>query len=84
MNVADKTRHYQEARRVLVAAGFAVVEWNDLTERAATLMETFLSSLPGPLGLHTFVDNFAKKASILPRSPAGGLRVIQGVTQAIA
>ena len=129
MNVADKTRLYQQARRVLVtggrlaiwditagtegeldfplpwadqpqlshlvpadelravinAAGFAVVHWNDLTQPAGELMKTFLSAPPGPLGLHTFVDNFAEKADNLVRGlSTGRLQLIQGVAQAVA
>ena len=129
MNVADKDRLYQQARRVLVdggrlaiwditsgvpgeldyplpwagrpdlshlvsvddlraiveAAGFAPRQWNDLTEGAGTIMETFLSSPPGPLGLHTFVDNFAEKVNNLSRGLSDGrLRVIQGVARAVA
>jgi SAM-dependent methyltransferase len=129
MNVADKIRLYQQARRVLVpggrlaiwdvvagtpgpldyplpwadqpelshlasadqlraaigTAGFAVVHWNDLTEQSAPLMEGFLSAPPGPLGLHTFIDNFAEKANNLARGfSSGRLRVIQGVAQAVA
>ena len=127
MNVNDKRRLYQEARRVLVtggrlaiwdvtdgkpgqldyplpwadrpelsslasadqlraviaAAGFTVVHWNDLTEPAALFMENFLSGSPGPLGLHTFIDNFAEKADNLTRGLSSGrLRVIQGIAQA--
>jgi sarcosine/dimethylglycine N-methyltransferase len=127
MNVADKGRLYQEARRVLhvggrlaiwditagtqdaldyplpwadrpelshlvsadqlgaviETSGFAVVHWNDLTEQAASLMETFLSAPPGVLGLHTFIDNFAEKGKNLTRGLSSGrLRVIQGVAQA--
>jgi SAM-dependent methyltransferase len=126
MNVTDKARLYQEARRVLVTggrlaiwditagaenkldyplpwadqpqfshltsadqlhalietSGFAVVHWNDLTEAAAALMESFLSTPPGPLGLHTFIDNFAEKATNLARGLSSGqLRVIQGVAR---
>ncbi|HEX4863481.1 MAG TPA: class I SAM-dependent methyltransferase [Acidimicrobiales bacterium] len=129
MNVADKARLYQQARRVLVAggrlgiwdissgaqgeldyplpwadrpqlshlvtadqlravidaAGFSDLYWNDLTEAAGTLMETFLSDPPGPLGLHTFVDNFAEKVSNLARGLSDGrLRVIQAVARAEA
>jgi sarcosine/dimethylglycine N-methyltransferase len=127
MNVADKARLYQQARRVLVTggrlaiwditagtsgkldyplpwadrpelshlsaadqlrdaigtAGFTAVLWNDLTEQAATLMETFLSAPAGPLGLHSFVDNFAEKANNLTRGLSSGrLRAIQCVAQA--
>ena len=51
-----------QLRAVIDAAGFTVVHWNDLTEQAALFMENFLSAAPGPLGLHTFIDNFAEKA----------------------
>lgn len=129
MNVADKTRLYEQARRVLVpggrlaiwditygapgdldyplpwadqpelshllsaeqlravidAAGFTVVTWKDLTEQAGPLMATFLSAPPGPLGLHTFVDNFAEKVSNLARGLSDGrLRVIQGLARGVA
>jgi SAM-dependent methyltransferase len=128
MNVADKARLYQQARRVLVTAGrlaiwdiaagtegqldyplpwadqprlsrlasadqlraiinragFVTIHWNDLTEAAATLMQTYLSAPPGPLGLHTFVDNFAEKANHLAHGLASGqLRAIQGVARAV-
>jgi ubiquinone/menaquinone biosynthesis C-methylase UbiE len=127
MNVTDKTRLYQQARRVLVtggrlanwdvvagtpgqidyplpwadrpelshltsadqlriaieAAGFAVVQWNDLTEQAAPFMEALLSAPVGPLGLHTFIDNFAEKGKNLTRGLSSGrLRVVQGVARA--
>jgi sarcosine/dimethylglycine N-methyltransferase len=128
MNVADKERLYEEARRVLVvggrlanwditsggpgpldhplpwadeparshlvatdrlretieAAGFAVDQWNDLTDDATALMEVLLSLPPSPLGLHAFVDNFVEKATNLARCLADGrLRVIQGISHAI-
>jgi SAM-dependent methyltransferase len=126
MNVADKTRLYQQARRVLVAggrlaiwdvtagtagdldyplpwadrpelsylasadhlravinaAGFAVVHWKDLTEQAAPFMEALLAAPVDPLGLHTFIDNFAEKAKNLTCGLSNGrLRVIQGIAQ---
>jgi sarcosine/dimethylglycine N-methyltransferase len=72
-----------ELRAVIVAAGFTVVHWNDLTEPAALFMENFLSGSPGPLGLHTFIDNFAEKADHLTRGLSRGrVRVIQGVARA--
>jgi SAM-dependent methyltransferase len=72
-------------RAVIETSGFAVVHWKDLTEPAASLMETFLSAPPGVLGLHTFIDNFAEKGKNLTRGLASGrLRVIQGVAQATA
>jgi SAM-dependent methyltransferase len=128
MNVADKARLYQEARRVLVSggrlavwditsgqrgepdyplpwadkptgshlvtsdqlraviesAGFAIDHWNDLTDQATAMMQTFLTLPPNPLGLHAFVTNFAQKAKNLTLALADGrLRAIQGVARAI-
>ena len=74
-------RQLQEA---VGSAGFAVTRWNDLSEQAAAVMESFLSAPSGPLGLHVFVENFAEKAQNLARGLASGrLRVIQGITQAV-
>jgi sarcosine/dimethylglycine N-methyltransferase len=127
MNVADKTRLYDEARRVLrprgrlaiwditagapgaldfplpwadqpvlshlapaarlraagESAGLAVTHWSDMTEEAVAIMETFLQSPPGPLGLHVFVDNFVEKANNLVRGLAKGrLRAVQAIAVA--
>ena len=129
MNVPDKARLYDEARRVLVSggrlaiwditagtpgpldyplpwadrpershlasadqlraaaesAGFAVDQWNDLTDQAAALMEAFLSLPPSPLGLHAFVEDFTEKAGNLTRGLSSGrLRAVQGIMQAVA
>ena len=74
-----------QLRAVIEAAGFALVQWNDLTEPAAAFMESLLAAPVGPLGLHTFIDNFAEKAKNLTRALASGrLRVIQGVARATA
>jgi ubiquinone/menaquinone biosynthesis C-methylase UbiE len=124
MNVADKPRLYQEARRVLVdggrlamwditsgglddpdyplpwadrpelthlatpdqlravveSAGLVIEHWSDLTEQAASTMQTFLALPRDPLGLHAFVPNFAEKARNPTRALADGrLRAIQAV-----
>jgi SAM-dependent methyltransferase len=72
-----------QLRSVVDGAGLAVVRWTDLTEQAATVMEAFVSTPAGPLGLHNFVDNFAAKIENLTRGLAGGrLRVIQAVAHA--
>ena len=127
MNVADKTRLYDEARRVLrprgrlaiwdisagapgpldfplpwadqpvlshlapaarlratiESAGLAVTHWCDMTEEAVAIMEIFLRSPPGPLGLHVFVNNFVEKANNLVRGLAyGRLRAVQAIAMA--
>ena len=127
MNVADKTRLYDEARRVLrprgrlaiwditsgapgeldfplpwadhpalsyldsgdrlratiESAGLAVTHWSDMTEEAVTVMEIFLGTPPGPLGLHVLVDNFVEKANNLVRGLTDGrLRAVQAIAEA--
>ncbi len=73
-----------QLRAAIETAGFGVVHWNDLTEEAAPFMETFLSNAAGPLGLHSFIENFAVKAANLTRGLSSGrLRVVQGVARAI-
>jgi sarcosine/dimethylglycine N-methyltransferase len=70
-------------RALIEDAGFTVAHWNDLTEQAAPFMEALLAAPVGPLGLHTFIDNFAEKANNLTRGLSDGrLRVIQGVALA--
>ncbi len=128
MNVADKSRLYAEARRVLrdrgrIAiwditsggrgeleyplpwadqpeysqlvtpdelhsvikdSGFAIEHWNDHTDQAAALMQTFLTLPTNTLGLHAFVTDFAVKAANLTAALIDGrLRVIQGVARAV-
>ena len=74
-----------ELRAAVEAAGFSVTRWDDLSEQAATFMESFLSAPAGPLGLHVFVPDFAEKASNLTRGLASGrLRVIRGIARADA
>lgn len=73
-----------ELRSLVGAAGFAVRQWNDLTEAASSLMRALLAQPPQPLGLHAFVTDFGRKAENLTRALAEGrLRAIQGVATAI-
>lgn len=71
-------------RAVIESSGFAIDEWNDLTDQAATTMQMVLTLQPNPLGLHAFVTDFAQKAQNLTLALADGrLRVVQGVARAI-
>jgi sarcosine/dimethylglycine N-methyltransferase len=75
----------EQLRATIVAAGFAIAHWNDLTQESAGFMESFVASPPGPLGLHTFVENFTEKSTNLTRElSAGRLRVIQATARATA
>jgi ubiquinone/menaquinone biosynthesis C-methylase UbiE len=72
-----------ELREVVESAGFAIEQWNDLTDQAATLMQALLALPPSPLGLHAFVTDFARKAQNLTAALSDGrLRAIQGVARA--
>ncbi len=74
-----------QLRAAIESAGFTVELWNDLTGQAAELMTAVLSRPAGPLGLHTFVSDFAAKAANLTRAlSTGRLRAIQGVALAAA
>jgi len=74
-----------QLRAAVESAGLSVGQWNDLSEQAALLMDAFLSLPPSPLGLHAFVEDFAKKARNLTRGlSAGRLRAIQAIAQAAA
>jgi sarcosine/dimethylglycine N-methyltransferase len=73
-----------ELRGVIESAGFAIDQWNDLTDQAAALMQALLTLPPNPLGLHAFVSDFTQKATNLTNALADGrLRAIQGVVRAI-
>jgi sarcosine/dimethylglycine N-methyltransferase len=73
----------EQLRGTIESAGLAITHWNDLTEEAATIMETFLGASPGPLGLHVFVDNFVEKANNLVRGLSDGrLRAVQAIAKA--
>lgn len=73
-----------ELRVSVESAGFAVEDWNDLTEQAAELMPAMLAQTANPLGLHVFVPDFARKVQNLIRGLGDGrLRAIQGIGTAI-
>jgi hypothetical protein len=72
-----------QLRATIESAGFSVTHWSDKTEDAATIMESFLSAPPGPLGLHIFVDRFDEKANNLVAALSSGrLRAVQAVAEA--
>jgi sarcosine/dimethylglycine N-methyltransferase len=59
-----------------------VEHWNDLTDQAASIMQTLLTLPPNPLGLHAFVTDFEEKARNLTQALTDvRLRVIQGVAR---
>jgi SAM-dependent methyltransferase len=70
-------------RSIVESSGFAIEQWNDLTEQAAATMQALLSLPPQPLGLHAFVPDFVTKAKNLTVALSDGrLRVIQGIARA--
>ena len=72
-----------ELRSVVAGSGFAIEQWNDQTDQAIALMQTFLTLPPSPLGLHAFVTDFARKVKNLTAALADGrLRAVQGVARA--
>jgi SAM-dependent methyltransferase len=71
-----------ELRAAIESTGFTVKAWNDLTEPAAALMQAILAQPDGPLGLHTFVTDFRRKAENLTHALADGrLRAIQAICE---
>jgi sarcosine/dimethylglycine N-methyltransferase len=73
-----------ELRVAVESSGFAIEQWNDLTDQASALMQTILTRPPSPLGLHAFVPDFARKAGNLTAALTDGrLRAVQGLARAI-
>lgn len=73
----------EELRTTIASSGFAIEQWNDLTDQASTLMQAILTRPPGPLGLHAFVPDFARKAGNLTAALTDGrLRAVQGLARA--
>ena len=71
-------------RTAIETAGFEIEQWNDLTDQAAAIMQTLLTSPPSPIGLQAFVPDFEPKASNLTAALADGrLRAIQGIARAV-
>jgi hypothetical protein len=74
---------FDELRAAIESSGFAIERWNDLSDQAASMMQTLLTLPPNPLGLHAFVTDFAEKAKNLTAALADGrLRAIQGIAGA--
>lgn len=72
----------EELRAAVESSGFAIEQWNDLTDQASALMQKILTLPPSPLGLHTFVPDFARKAGNLTAGLADGrLRAVQGLAR---
>lgn len=74
----------EELRTTVESSGFAIEQWNDLTEQAGTLLQKVRTRTPSPLGLHNFVPDFTRKAANLAAALADGrLRAVQGLARAI-
>jgi sarcosine/dimethylglycine N-methyltransferase len=68
---------------VVESAGFAVEQWSDLSDEAASTMQMMLTLPANPLGLHAFVADFAEKARNLTSALVDGrLRAVRGVARA--
>jgi SAM-dependent methyltransferase len=73
----------EQLRVTIESSGFAIEHWNDLSDQAASVMQTLLTLPPNPLGLHAFVTDFAEKAKNLTAALADGrLRAVQGIARA--
>ena len=71
-------------RTAIATPGFEIEQWNDLTDQAATMMQTLLTWPPNPIGLQAFVPDFESKAKNLTAALADGrLRAAQGVARAV-
>ena len=70
---------------LLLEAGFATAQWNDLTEPAEKATRQFFAAEQPPLGLHVFVPDFPTKAANLVRNLAEDrARLVQAVLTAAA
>ncbi|MGW5229345.1 class I SAM-dependent methyltransferase [Nocardia niigatensis] len=73
-----------ELRAALERSGFALEHWDDLTDQAAAIMRVVLAAPPNPVGLQSFVPNFAEKIENLTRALADGrLRAVRAVARAL-
>jgi ubiquinone/menaquinone biosynthesis C-methylase UbiE len=72
-----------QLRGTIEASQFEIVQWNDLTEPAATAMQAILTMPPNPLGPHVFNTNFGEKMKNLTIGLSDGrLRAVQGIARA--
>ncbi len=72
-------------RGTVEAAGFAIEQWNDLTDQATGVMQMILAQPANPLGLHAFVAGFPEKVGNLAAALSDGrLRTVQGIARAIS
>jgi sarcosine/dimethylglycine N-methyltransferase len=73
----------EQLRATIESSGFVIERWSDLSDQAASMMQTLLTLPPNPLGLHAFVTDFAEKAKNLTAALVDGrLRAIQGIARA--
>jgi sarcosine/dimethylglycine N-methyltransferase len=73
----------RDLRAMLLDAALQIAAWSDLSEPSALLLEGFLAGPVMPLGLHTYVPEFALKASnLLENLRLDRVRAIQAVMTA--
>ena len=75
---------FDRLRTAIETSGFEIEQWNDLTDKAAAMMQALLSLPLSPIGLQAFVPGFKAKAKNLTAALADGrLRAVQGVARAV-
>lgn len=69
-------------RATLRDVGFDVLEWNDRTATAGAALDALIARPASPLGLHVFVNDFARKLRNFRASAEhDGVRLIQAVLE---
>ena len=63
----------QETRRLLTGAGFAIRQWDDVTEPAADYVTALAGTTPqGGLGVHLVIPDMSARAAVLARNVTEG------------
>ncbi len=79
-------RHRSETRRLVTDAGFAIRQWDDVTESAADYVTALApeTAHPSGLGMHLVVPDMSERAAVLARNIAEGrVTFVQCVADAV-